>query len=364
MLFNLTGASFAKDTLMSAARGAADIWSGLMPNIGLDFETPSMQLLAPTKLFCETVFKTPGFDGASCATELGCKHAGRAPPPTVEILPAEQVSETVQITGPVQLLQHSATCHHNVQFGDRFMQLGAFRLAHMDDHHFSISNKNGWTSMVWKHDGNESPGPRKDFNVWNDRGTSKSRAILFGFQFVQIGKRRLGAVDDDHFSLAHQNGWTQMVWKSDGNVIKGPRYEEYTTWDRPEGPAQGILYGDWAMPHPWIKWKCEELYTVKTFRDRSLLGLCASTFYSTSVVNIMGILKHNGNPLPEKGLRFRDDCSTGIKELCHVVLGVPKPCVVQHVCTSVNKKHGYLPRFRGVKCKTLPKHCLHVAGPS
>ena len=78
----------------------------------------------------------------------------------------------------------------------------------------------------------------------------------------------------------------------------------------------------------------------------------------------MGILKHNGNPLPEKGLRFRDDCSTGIKELCHVVLGVPKPCVVQHVCTSVNKKHGYLPRFRGVKCKTLPKHCLHVAGPS
>lgn len=62
------------------------------------------------------------------------------------------------------------------------------------------------------------------------------------------------------------------------------------------------------------------------FRDRSLLGLYASTFYSTSLVNIMGILKHNGNPLPEKGLRFRDDCSTGIKELCHVVLGVPKPC--------------------------------------
>ena len=35
----------------------------------------------------------------------------------------------------------------------------------------------------------------------------------------------------------------------------------------------------------------------------------------------------------KKGLRIRDDCSTGIKELCHVVLGVPQPCVVQHFCT-------------------------------
>ncbi len=307
MLFDLTGANFAKDTLMSAARGAADIWSGLIPNIGLDFDTPSKQLLAPTKLFCETVFKTPGFDGASCATELGCKHSGRKPPPTAEILPAEQVSETVQISGPVQ---HSATCHHNVLFGDRFMQLGAFRFAHMDDNHFSLSNKNGWTSMVWKHDGNESPGPRKDFNVWNDRGTGKSRGILFGFQFVQIGKWRLGAVDDDHFSLAHQNGWTQMVWKSDGDVIKGPRYDEYTTWDRPEGPAHGILYGDWAMPHPWIKLKKNvKIYTLTGISEISLcwdfmfqISWSFSLFpsiYSTFVVNIMGVLQ-------KKVLSFRD----------------------------------------------------------
>ena len=38
----------------------------------------------------------------------------------------------------------------------------------------------------------------------------------------------------------------------------------------------------------------------------------------------------------------------------HFVLGVSKPCVVKHVCTSTNKKNAFYHVFLGVKCNKTP----------
>ena len=36
------------------------------------------------------------------------------------------------------------------------------------------------------------------------------------------------------------------------------------------------------------------------------------------------------------------------------MLGVAKPCVVKHVCTSINKKNALYHVFLGVKCNKTP----------
>lgn len=73
--------SGALESLMNlAAEQAAEALKSLIPSWGLDFSTPSMQLLAPTKLFCIEAMTTPGFSTAPCAVELGCSHAGRGTP--------------------------------------------------------------------------------------------------------------------------------------------------------------------------------------------------------------------------------------------------------------------------------------------
>ena len=84
----IPGASAVTQTIMDAAQAAASAIIGLIPSL------PSIQLLPPEKLFCKEVYKTPGFDSAQCAAELGCKYAGRGPPPGEEIPLPEQVTST------------------------------------------------------------------------------------------------------------------------------------------------------------------------------------------------------------------------------------------------------------------------------
>ena len=63
------GVSQAVDGVMAAATAAAGALASLIPNLNLDFSTPSMELLSPTKLFCTTLVKSPGFDGSECSQE-------------------------------------------------------------------------------------------------------------------------------------------------------------------------------------------------------------------------------------------------------------------------------------------------------
>ncbi|CAE7885330.1 unnamed protein product, partial [Symbiodinium microadriaticum] len=180
--------------------------------------------------YCKEVFTTPGFD-----TELGCKFAGRPPPPMVTILPAAQIAEHVHTTS-------SASACYNLPMGDRFIQLGHWRLAAIDDNHFTISHKDGQTAQIFRNDGTLHPGPRRDWGAWG-RSIGAAQGISFGFQFIQIGKFRVGAVDEGHLTIAHIGGHTAQIFRSDGTLHPGPR-TAWSTWDRPESVPAGITAGD------------------------------------------------------------------------------------------------------------------------
>eukprot|EP00439_Symbiodinium_sp_Y106_P033113 s6935_g3.t5 len=87
------GGDAVENTIMSAANTAASAIAGLIPDLDLDFSVESIQVIAPQKLWCKEVFKTPGFDAAPCAAEIGCKFAGRPPPRGVEMAPPEQAGD-------------------------------------------------------------------------------------------------------------------------------------------------------------------------------------------------------------------------------------------------------------------------------
>ena len=130
------GADKVTDAIQDAAKKASEELASLIPSIKLDMNLPSVQLMAPSKLFCKDRFPpkftksppklpppqgsppqgsptplislgkgpvspwkevstTPGFSRAPCAAELGCKTAGRAPEPGSERPPPEQVRNHV-----------------------------------------------------------------------------------------------------------------------------------------------------------------------------------------------------------------------------------------------------------------------------
>jgi hypothetical protein len=75
--------------------------------------------------------------------------------------------------------------------GDRYIQCGNFRLGEVDSgRHFSLSNKNGKTAMIWRSDGTEHPGNgrRRDWGLFggrNGRNPSKiPNKVSAGHNFV------------------------------------------------------------------------------------------------------------------------------------------------------------------------------------
>ncbi|CAE7663424.1 unnamed protein product [Symbiodinium sp. CCMP2456] len=234
----IPGGDAVENTIMSAASSAASAIAGLIPDLDLDFSVESIQLMAPQKLWCQEVFKTPGFDAAPCAAEIGCKFAGRPPPRGVEMAPPEQVTNHVESDGA------AAACH-DIPMGDRFIQLGRFRLADIDGNHFSISyEKDGQrqTAQIFRNDGTLHGGPRSDYSSWT-REIGASKGIHFGFQYIQIGNFRLGAYDDTHLTISHIDGKTAQIFRNDGELFPGPR-DDFSTFDRAEGVPAGISFGD------------------------------------------------------------------------------------------------------------------------
>ena len=229
-------ADAAGDAVKSGARAAAGALGSLIPDLDLDFSTPSVELMKPTKLFCSTVAKSPGFDGSECSQELGCKSTGRPTAPMVTVVAPTQVRQTSHPSS-------SAPTCYSILMGDRFIELGDWRLAEIDSRHFSISHRNGYTSVVYRDDGLMVPGwGSRDWHGW-ERPTGAAKGIKFGFQFIQIGGWRIGAVNEDHLSLADHGGQVSCIWKQDNTIHTGPRID-HSTYDRPVGEAVGISFGD------------------------------------------------------------------------------------------------------------------------
>ncbi|CAK9117254.1 unnamed protein product [Durusdinium trenchii] len=423
----IPGVSDTMDVVMTAAEAASGLVKALIPDLSLDFSTPSMVLLSPKKLFCIEAVTTPGFSVAPCSAELGCSHAGRGVPtsPEVETLSTGNEESPAALLEPkmsalqqgkerrcivfehwrlkwlgshvemplgstpyganvgswencLNLCETTEGCHqvvysgghcygmseasdedqdglggHNMHFtsahcaeesrrcetfvnwrmavvphseislgtlpygefsggwfrclelckttpackqvtysaegrcygmserthvdgnglgghnfgfttghcfgeirsgvvmqtlpgcpnmpmGDRFLDIGPWRLAAFDQNHLSFAHKTVQRAITFRHDG-AILHQRTDLLAFN-RPVTPPKGIKFGFQFIQIGEFRLGAVNDNYFSIQHSSGNTIQVFSSDGTTYSGPR-TDYETFDRPEMAAVGIDFG-------------------------------------------------------------------------------------------------------------------------
>ena len=106
-----------------------------------------------------------------------------------------------------------------IKFGDRFVQIGNFRICDVDGTHASICTLDGKTSQIFRKDGTLHPGPRTDF-CCHDRRVEPGhpKAPLVGDRYLQIGDWRLGAIDDNHASMSHKDGKTAQIYRSDGTL--------------------------------------------------------------------------------------------------------------------------------------------------
>eukprot|EP00947_MAST-08B_sp_MAST-8B-sp1_P002208 g2208.t1 len=88
--------------------------------------------------------------------------------------------------------------------------------------HASIAHKDGNTAMIWRSDGTRHGGPRKDYTTWT---TSTGGEIQFGDRFIQFGTSsawRFADINTTHSSIAY-GGKTAVIYRSDGTIHPGPR---------------------------------------------------------------------------------------------------------------------------------------------
>ena len=106
-----------------------------------------------------------------------------------------------------------------IKFGDRFVQIGNFRICDVDGTHASICTVDGKTSQIFRKDGTLHPGPRDDF-CCHQRSVDPSHknAPMIGDRYIQIGEWRLGAIDDNHASMSHKDGKTAQIYRNDGTL--------------------------------------------------------------------------------------------------------------------------------------------------
>ena len=136
-------------------------------------------------------------------------------------------------------LQNRCPKRYGIYFGDKFIQIYKWRIAEHDDgKYLSISFRNKRVVQVMDWNGRiHNKRGRSRYHAWNRRWKpGKATGVLFGHNFVQVGRFRLGAVDDHvrdgrkhrHFSVSHtETGQTPVIYRSDGHrPWNGPR----TTW--------------------------------------------------------------------------------------------------------------------------------------
>lgn len=145
----------------------------------------------------------------------------------------------------------SALRPSTLAFGDRFVELGPWRLGTVDDD-FVVAFSGRTTAQIIRANGSVTSGPLTTAPIF-DRQVGPASGIAFGDRFIQIGKYRLGAADDNHFSISHESGTTAQIFRSDGNVFLGPR-SDFSTWTRQSSDCdflnRGVAFS--RLPTTWF----------------------------------------------------------------------------------------------------------------
>ena len=96
-----------------------------------------------------------------------------------------------------------------IKFGFQFIEIGEWRIGAYNQNYLSLSHKDGQVPFVFLHDGMGWTGPRTEYTTW-DRPEGPLSGVSFGDRFIQIGDFRLGDVDGRHASVGHSSGYTSM----------------------------------------------------------------------------------------------------------------------------------------------------------
>ncbi|CAE7940929.1 UVR8 [Symbiodinium sp. KB8] len=153
-------------------------------------------------------------------------------------------------------LAHGACTASWGGWGDRFLQLGNWRLGALDTGHFGICHRNGMNAHMYRHDGTVFLA-RQDPQLWR-RPLGFPYGITFGKDFIQIGSFRIMAGDKDHLSISHPEfigvnfrGWDSTVWLGKETHDKAAS-EKWSGWwghhankdsAGSAGPTR-VMYGD------------------------------------------------------------------------------------------------------------------------
>jgi len=110
-----------------------------------------------------------------------------------------------------------------VKFGNKFVQIGDWRFGDVDGGHFSMAYKGSRTAQIYRSDGTLHGGPRSDFTTWGRGLDANAPGISFGDRFIQIGQWRICDIDGNHASVCTVHGKTAQIFRADGTLHGGPR---------------------------------------------------------------------------------------------------------------------------------------------
>ena len=123
-----------------------------------------------------------------------------------------------------------------VRLGDRFIQFGAYwRIGEVDANYFAISHIDGQTPIRFRRSGTMYAGPQTGWNLRGRKHVGGAMGVTFGDRFAQIGDFRVGDVNGRYFSIAHAiEEKTAIIFEDNGRNWPGNgNRRDWTTVGRP-----------------------------------------------------------------------------------------------------------------------------------
>jgi hypothetical protein len=154
----------------------------------------------------------------------------------------------------------------SIAYGDRFLQIGNWRLCDIDGEHASICTVSGKTAQIFRYTAPTlHPGPRNDY-CCNNRPIDPNHPNRpsIGDRYLQIGAWRWADIDGQHASLSREKHGTWLsaqIWRSDGTLHGGSRRNNWYCGKWGPRPACGSSESVVKLDLPGFHGGC---YNIKT----------------------------------------------------------------------------------------------------
>lgn len=130
------------------------------------------------------------------------------------------------------------------RFGDRTLEIDAWRIRQIDAKHLSVTHQNGNVARIYHKDGTIH-GRVNAFSGYIVPALGEPTCAFLTERFLQLGDFRLGEINDQHLGVGHRDGKTSMIYKRDGTTHPGPR-TDFNPWnmaidDIVQGSADGCV---------------------------------------------------------------------------------------------------------------------------